>query len=80
MEPLQPYPFHFVLGEALLGSVIELRRTWAFMCCHFLGVLKSASVGEIGGDPGRTECVAADGISACPPMALRILLFKIGEI
>src|SRR3954469_2504619 len=51
---------HFVLRKAFLGAVIELGRSRALVCRHFLRVLERAAVREIGGDAGRPERVTAD--------------------
>ena len=59
----QPNPFHFILREPLLGTIVELGRTRALVCGHFLRVFERAAVGEIGGDPGRAKRVAADFLS-----------------
>jgi hypothetical protein len=51
---------NLILHQPLLGSVIEFRRAWAFMCGHLLGVLQCAAVGQIGSDAGRVKTVVAD--------------------
>src|SRR5271170_1363201 len=56
----QPDPLHLVLGEPLLRAVVKLGRARALMRGHFLRMLERTAVGEIGGDPGSAECVAAD--------------------
>jgi hypothetical protein len=43
----ESYPLHLILGESLLGSVIELGRSWALMRCHFLGMFKGPAVAKI---------------------------------
>ena len=48
------------LGEPLLRAVIELGGARALVSRHFLRVLKRAAIGEVGGDTGCTERVAAD--------------------
>src|SRR5271154_5700331 len=59
----QPDPLHLVLGEPLLGAVVELGCVRALMRRHFLRMLERAAVGEVSGDAGRAECVAADFLS-----------------
>jgi hypothetical protein len=53
-------PLDFVLREPLLGAVIELGGARALVRRHRLRVFQRAAVGEISGDPGRTERVVAD--------------------
>jgi hypothetical protein len=48
-------PFDLVLGEPLLGAVVELGRAWALMRGHRLRVLQRAAIGQIRRDPGRAE-------------------------
>lgn len=31
----------FILGEALFGAIIKLRRPWTFLSCHFLSMLSA---------------------------------------
>src|SRR6266481_1584083 len=57
---LKPDALNLVLGEPLLGAVVELGRTRALMRRHFLRVLERAAVGEIGGNPGGAKRVATD--------------------
>jgi hypothetical protein len=61
--PLQPNPFHLVLREPFLRTVVKFSGARAFMRGHLLRVLKGAAVGEIGGDSGRPKRVAADLLS-----------------
>src|SRR3954452_24550626 len=56
----QPDPFHLILSETLLRTVVKLGGSRAFVRRHFLRVLERAAGGEIGGDAGRPERVAAD--------------------
>ena len=56
----KPDPFDLVLREAFLCAVVEFGGARALVGCHFLGVLKRTAIGEIGGDPGRSEGVTAD--------------------
>ena len=58
--PVKPDPLHFVLGEPFLRPVVKLGRARALARRHFLRVLERATVGEIGGDPGRAERMASD--------------------
>jgi hypothetical protein len=58
--PVKPDPLHFVLGQPVARAVIKLGRARALVRRHFLRVLERAAVGEIGGDPGRTEAMAPD--------------------
>jgi hypothetical protein len=39
-EPSKADALNLILRPPLLGPVIELRRAWAFMCVHLLGVLQ----------------------------------------
>ncbi len=48
-------PLDLVLREPLLGAVIKLRRTRAFVRRHRLGMLQRAAIGEIRRDAGRPE-------------------------
>jgi len=48
----QPDSLDLVLGEPLLGVVVELGRARALVHGHFLRVLERAAVGEVGRDPG----------------------------
>ncbi len=56
----QSNALHLVPREPLLRSVVELRRAWTFMRCHFLRVFQRAAIGEIGGDPRRRNRLIAD--------------------
>src|SRR4051812_21737529 len=56
----QPNPLHLILSETLLRAVIELGGSRALVRSLFLGVLERTAIGEIGGDPGGTERMAAD--------------------
>jgi hypothetical protein len=60
---LQPDPLHLILGQALLGAVIELRGARAFVRCHFLRVLEGTAIGKVRGDAGRPERMTADRFS-----------------
>src|SRR6266436_364866 len=57
---LKPNPLHHVLSEPLLRPIVELGCVRALVRGHFLRVLERAAIGEIGGDAGGAERVAAD--------------------
>src|SRR5712671_5010105 len=57
---LKPDALNLVLGEPLLGAVVELGRTRALMRRHFLRVFEHTAIGEVGGNPGRAKCMAPD--------------------
>src|SRR4029077_12126418 len=56
----EPDPLDLLLGKALLRSVVQLRRTRAFVRRHLLRMLERTAVGEVSGDPGGAEGVAAN--------------------
>jgi hypothetical protein len=56
----QPDPLDFVLREPFPRAVVKLGRARTLVRRHFLRVFERTAVGEIGGDPGRAECLAAD--------------------
>jgi hypothetical protein len=60
LECSQPNPFHLVLRQPLLRPVVKLGCSRALVSRHLLGVLERAAVGEVSGDPGGAESVAAD--------------------
>ena len=57
---LKPYSLHLILRQPFFRPIIELGGARAFMPRHFLGVLQSPPIGEIGGDAGRAEGVIAN--------------------
>src|SRR4051794_8473804 len=57
---LEANSLDLVLGESFLRAIVKLGGSRALVRSHFLGVLKRTAIGEIGGDPGGTERVAAD--------------------
>ena len=57
---LKHHPLDLIQAHRIAGAIIELGRARARMCGHHLGLLQGAAVGEIDGDPGRPEGVAAD--------------------
>src|ERR1700726_4590787 len=83
----QPDSLDLVLGEPLLGAVVELGRARALVRGHFLRVIERAAVGEVGRDPGGAERVAADrlrnagsrGPSADHPPGIRLAHRLVGE-
>jgi hypothetical protein len=83
----QPNFLHFVLGEPFLCPVVELGRARAFVRRHFLGVLERTAIGEIGGNSGCPEPVAADfrgdtGCSGAPadhPAGVRLARWLVGQ-
>ena len=56
----QPDPLYLVLSETLFRTVVKLGRARALVRRHFLRVLECTTVGQIGGDAGGAERVAAD--------------------
>ena len=58
-------PLDLVLGEPLLGAVVEFGGARAFVRRHRLRMLKRAAIGQIRRDPGRPERVAAGGGGEC---------------
>jgi hypothetical protein len=59
-ESSQPDPFHLILREPLLRSIVKLCRARAFVRRHFLRVFERAAIGEVSGDAGRAKRVIAD--------------------
>src|SRR3954454_5362818 len=55
---LEANSLDLVLGQPFLRAVVELGGAWALVRSHLLGVLERTAIGEIGGDPGRPECMA----------------------
>jgi hypothetical protein len=60
MKWSQPDPLHLILRQPLLCAVVELRRAWALVRSHVLGVLKLTAIGEVSGNAGCTEGMVAD--------------------
>ncbi len=60
LNDLEPDPFHLVLDKTLLGPVVELGRPGAFVGSHFLRVIESADIREIGSNSGCAKGVIAD--------------------
>src|SRR5260370_39545426 len=56
--------FNLLERKFLSGSVVKLSRPWRFVVRNGLGVLKRASVLEIGRDAGGSKRMAASGIGA----------------
>src|SRR3974377_830059 len=56
----QPNPLDLVLGEPLLGSILELGGARGVVRRHFLGMFQCAPVGKVGGNPGGPKSVIAD--------------------
>ena len=52
-------PLDLVEGDFIAGAVKELRRAWAGMVGHRLGVFGRAAIGEEIREPGRAERMAA---------------------
>src|SRR4051794_18187518 len=57
---LEANSLDLVLSETLFRTVVELSRARALVRCHFLRVLERAAIGEIGGNAGRPERMAAN--------------------
>ena len=54
--------FHFVERNLILCPIIELRRTGRLVSGDLLSVFEGATVLQISGNPGRSECMAAGGV------------------
>ncbi len=56
----KPYPLHLLLRKALLSPIVKLSGPRTLVSCHFLRMFQSATICEIGGDPGCPKAVVAD--------------------
>jgi hypothetical protein len=54
--------FNFIERNLILGAIIELRGSWRLVRGDLLSVFEGATVLQISGNPGRSECMAAGGV------------------